>query len=257
MAASSFLGLAWALRRGAHIRVALLIEKLAPPKRRVAELACLALGTALAGYFAWYALDMVIDGIRFPEYTIGLIPIPGDQPASLSMFLGFGFAPIAFIMGVPWDDCSVVGGLIATKTVVNEFVAYQQLAAMMQGQSTLQLHHPLSMLIATYALCGFANFSSIGIQIGGIAAMCPERRGDVARLGLKAMICGALATFQTATIAACRALLGECFGVAPPFRGRALGVQPRIAIEARAAGFQRVDTIEPGVDALAAALESR
>jgi TRAP-type C4-dicarboxylate transport system permease small subunit len=66
MAASSFLGLAWALRRGAHIRVALLIEKLAPPKRRVAELACLALGTALAGYFAWYALDMVIDGIRFP-----------------------------------------------------------------------------------------------------------------------------------------------------------------------------------------------
>jgi CNT family concentrative nucleoside transporter len=118
---------------------------------------------------------------------------------SLERLFGLVGAPLAFVLGVPWDDCGVVGGLIATKTVVNEFVAYQQLAGLLQGPG---LHHPISVLIATYALCGFANFSSIGIQIGGIAAMCPERRGDVARLGMKAMLCGALATFQTATIAA-------------------------------------------------------
>jgi CNT family concentrative nucleoside transporter len=126
----------------------------------------------------------------------------GQEGFSLERLMGFVGAPLAFAMGVPWDDCDVVGGLIATKTVVNEFVAYQQLAGILNGQSSLQLHHPLSVLIATYALCGFANFGSIGIQIGGIAAMCPDRRGDVARLGMKAMVCGSLATFQTATIAA-------------------------------------------------------
>jgi TRAP-type C4-dicarboxylate transport system permease small subunit len=102
MAASSFLGLAWALRRGAHIRVSLLLEKLSPPKRRFAELACLALGTALAGYFAWYALDMVIDGVRFPEYTIGLIPIPKWIP-QIAMATGAIVLFIAFL-----DDLVVV-----------------------------------------------------------------------------------------------------------------------------------------------------
>jgi CNT family concentrative nucleoside transporter len=126
----------------------------------------------------------------------------GHADWSLEKLFGVLGAPLAFALGVPWDDCDVVGGLLASKTVVNEFVAYQQLAGILQGQSPQHLHHPISVLIATYALCGFANFGSIGIQIGGIAAMCPERRGDVARLGLRAMVCGALATFQTATIAA-------------------------------------------------------
>ena len=102
MAASSFLGLAWALRRGAHIRVALLLEKLSPPRRRIAELICLALGTALTGYFAWYAVDMVIDGIVFPEYTIGLIPIPKWIP-QIAMATGAIVLFIAFL-----DDLVVV-----------------------------------------------------------------------------------------------------------------------------------------------------
>jgi len=102
MAASSFLGLAWALRRGAHIRVALLVEKFAPPRRRIAELLCLAVGTALTGYFAWYAIDMVIDGVRFPEYTIGLIPIPKWIP-QIAMATGAVILFIAFL-----DDLVVV-----------------------------------------------------------------------------------------------------------------------------------------------------
>jgi TRAP-type C4-dicarboxylate transport system permease small subunit len=102
MAASSFLGLAWALRRGAHIRVALLLEKFSPSRRRAAELVCLALGTALTGYFAFYAIDMVIDGILFPEFTIGLIPIPKWIP-QIAMATGAVVLFIAFL-----DDLVVV-----------------------------------------------------------------------------------------------------------------------------------------------------
>ena len=102
MAASSFLGLAWALRRGAHIRVALLLERMAPPRRRVMELLCLGIGTALSAYFAGYAIDMVIDGIRFPEYTIGLIPIPKWIP-QIAMALGATILTVAFL-----DDLVVV-----------------------------------------------------------------------------------------------------------------------------------------------------
>lgn len=102
MAASSFLGLAWALRRGAHIRVVLLLERMAPPRRRVMELLCLGIGTALSAYFAGYAIDMVIDGIRFPEYTIGLIPIPKWIP-QIAMALGATILTVAFL-----DDLVVV-----------------------------------------------------------------------------------------------------------------------------------------------------
>ena len=96
------------------------------------------------------------------------------------------------------SDAPTIGALIGTKTVVNEFVAYQQLAVLLQEG---KIHEAKSAIIASYALCGFSNFGSIGIQIGGIAAMAPSRRSDVAKLGLAAMVCGSLATFQTAAIA--------------------------------------------------------
>lgn len=113
MAASSFLGLAWALRRGAHIRVALLLERMAPPRRRVMELVCLGVGTALSAYFAGYAIDMVIDGIRFPEYTIGLIPIPKWIP-QIAMAVGASVLTVAFL-----DDLVVVlrGGVASYQQV--------------------------------------------------------------------------------------------------------------------------------------------
>lgn len=125
----------------------------------------------------------------------GLVGVDG---LSLERIFGWVGAPLAFLLGVPWDDAGTVGSLIATKTVINEFVAYQQLAGVLDKGT---LHHAKSAVIASYALCGFSNFGSIGIQIGGIAAMAPGRRGDIARIGLLAMICGSLATFQTAAIA--------------------------------------------------------
>ena len=134
--------------------------------------------------------------------TLGLSVDLGLPLISLEKVFGWVGAPIAFVLGVPWDDAATVGGLIGTKTVVNEFVAYQQLAGLLHQPAGTAFHHSTSVVIATYALCGFSNFASIGIQIGGISAMAPGRRADVAALGLKAMFCGSLATFQTAAIAA-------------------------------------------------------
>jgi CNT family concentrative nucleoside transporter len=114
---------------------------------------------------------------------------------SLEQIFGWVFAPIAWAMGVPWKDAAVIGNLLGTRMALNEFVAYSKLGPM---AATLD---PKSFTIATFALCGFANFSSIGIQIGGIGALAPSRRHDLARLGLRAMIAGTLANFVTATIA--------------------------------------------------------
>ena len=114
---------------------------------------------------------------------------------SLQQIFGWVFAPVAWSMGVPWRDAPTIGNLLGTRMALNEFVAYAQLGPM---KATLD---PRSFTIATFALCGFANFSSIGIQIGGIGALAPTRRHDLARLGLRAMLAGTLANFITATIA--------------------------------------------------------
>jgi CNT family concentrative nucleoside transporter len=114
---------------------------------------------------------------------------------SLPQIFGWVFAPIAWSMGVPWHDEPVIGNLLGTRMAANEFVAYRELSTL---KGTLD---PRSFTIATFALCGFANFSSIGIQIGGIGALAPNRRHDLARLGLRAMFAGTLANFVTATIA--------------------------------------------------------
>ena len=114
---------------------------------------------------------------------------------SMQQILGWGFAPLAWSMGVPWHDATTIGNLLGTRMVLNEFVAYSQLGTLKDALD------PRSFTIATYALCGFANFSSIGIQIGGIGALAPNRRHDLARLGIRAMVAGTLANFVTATIA--------------------------------------------------------
>ena len=114
---------------------------------------------------------------------------------SLQAILGWVFGPIAWALGVPWRDAGTIGSLLGTRMVLNEFVAYSQLGAL---KASLD---PRSFTIATFALCGFANFSSIGIQLGGIGALAPSRRQDLARLGVRAMIAGTLANFVTATIA--------------------------------------------------------
>ncbi|MBM4130377.1 NupC/NupG family nucleoside CNT transporter [bacterium] len=121
----------------------------------------------------------------------------GFAHTSLGALLGWAFSPFAWVMGVPWSEATRFGELLGTKISVNEFLAYIQLADIKNAGSM----SPRSIVIATYALCGFANFSSIAIQIGGIGTIAPSRRADVARLGLKAMIGGALASWMTAAIA--------------------------------------------------------
>jgi CNT family concentrative nucleoside transporter len=116
-------------------------------------------------------------------------------PASLQTVLGWIFRPIAWIMGVPWHDSGTIGALLGERMVINEFIAYAHLGPL---KASLD---PVSFTIATFALCGFANLSSVGIQIGGIGALAPERKHDLARLGFRAMIAGTLANFLSATLA--------------------------------------------------------
>ncbi|MDB6057936.1 MAG: Na+ dependent nucleoside transporter [Verrucomicrobiales bacterium] len=117
-------------------------------------------------------------------------------PKDLQVVLGWIFAPIAWLIGVPWKDASSVGSLLGIRMVGNELIAYGQLGPMAQQID------PRSFVIATYALCGFANLSSIGIQIGGIGALAPERKGDLARLGFRAMLAGTAANLIAAAIVA-------------------------------------------------------
>jgi CNT family concentrative nucleoside transporter len=130
---------------------------------------------------------------------IGLVGgMVGLDGLSLELILGWILAPLAWLMGVPWVDAVTIGSLLGMKTVLNEFVAYLQLASLLQQGVPLQ---PRSVIIAIYALSGFANFSSIAIQLGGIGPIAPTRRHDLSRLGLRAMVAGSLAAFMTATIA--------------------------------------------------------
>ncbi|HBS55940.1 MAG TPA: NupC/NupG family nucleoside CNT transporter [Stenotrophomonas sp.] len=123
------------------------------------------------------------------------------KPTNLSTIFGYVLAPIAWVIGTPWADATTVGSLIGQKVVINEFVAYTELSQIVNGQIAGVSLSDEGRLIATYALCGFANFSSIAIQIGGIGGLAPERRHDLAKFGLRAVLGGTIATFMTATIA--------------------------------------------------------
>ncbi len=116
-------------------------------------------------------------------------------PVTFELILGYCLAPLAFVMGVPFDEAATVGRLLGLKIVLNEVIAYADLAEVKAALS------PRSELIATFALCGFANFSSLGIQLGGIGPLAPERRKDLATIGLRAVLAGGLATCMTATLA--------------------------------------------------------
>jgi CNT family concentrative nucleoside transporter len=123
------------------------------------------------------------------------------KPTDLATIFGYILAPLAWVIGTPWQDAEVVGSLIGQKVVINEFVAYLQLGEIVNGKVPGVALTEQGRLIATYALCGFANFSSIAIQIGGIGGLAPERRKDLARFGMRAVLGGSIATFMTATIA--------------------------------------------------------
>jgi concentrative nucleoside transporter, CNT family len=141
---------------------------------------------------AFIALLALLNGVL--GYLGGWIGYPA---LSIQLFLGWLGAPLAWLMGTPWQDAVAVGVLIGEKTALNEFVAYLHLAQMLQEGQELSAR---AVVIATYALAGFANFSSIAIQIGGIGGLAPERRSDLSRLGLRAMVGGTLAAFMTASV---------------------------------------------------------
>jgi CNT family concentrative nucleoside transporter len=166
--------------------------KLSVPQSDVNVIDAIGRGTSEGLHLALNVGAMLISFLALIALVNGLLGLVG---LSMQQIFGWGFAPIAWSLGVPWRDAAEVGNLLGTRMVVNEFVAYSQLGPL---KATLD---PKSFTIATFALCGFANFSSIGIQIGGIGALAPERRHDLARLGLRAMLAGTFANFLTATIA--------------------------------------------------------
>src|SRR5580658_1623023 len=141
---------------------------------------------------AFLALIAMLNGILGWVHTL---PLMGWLPGSLQQIFAVVFAPLAWLMGVSWKDAPTIGNLLGTRLVLNEFVAFLQL-----GPLKTQLD-PRSFTIATYALCGFANFSSIAIQIGGIGALAPNRKSDLARLGLKSVAVGSMANFMSACVA--------------------------------------------------------
>ena len=169
------------------------INVLDAASRGAAEGLKLALNVA-AMLLAFIALIALINAI-----IAGFTGLFTDDVFTLQMLFGYVFFPIAWVMGVPWADCFEVGQLLGIKMVVNELVGYAELQRMLTDPS-VQLSDR-SVVIATYALCGFANFGSIGIQLGGIGGIAPSRRHDLAKLAFRAMIAGTIAAFMTATIA--------------------------------------------------------
>jgi len=133
--------------------------------------------------------------ISFLAFIALINYVLGYAHTSLQALLGYLFSPLAWLMGVSWKDAPTIGSLLGSRLVLNELVAYSQLGPLKEALD------PKSFTIATYALCGFANISSVGIQIGGIGALAPERRSDLARLGLRALMAGTLANFLSACIA--------------------------------------------------------
>ncbi|MAG18912.1 MAG: hypothetical protein CMB98_02400 [Flavobacteriaceae bacterium] len=120
--------------------------------------------------------------------------------------MGYLFAPLMWLIGVAADDMALMGQLLGIKTVASEFVGYVQLAELKSANSTLHFGYQKSVVMATYMLCGFANFASIGIQIGGIGILAPGQRKNLSELGLKAMVAGSIVSLMSATIAG--ALIG-------------------------------------------------
>jgi len=148
----------------------------------------------LAGILA--TLLVAVAMVALLNMALGLLPHWGDEPVSLQGIFALPFRPVMWLIGIPWSESGRAAALMATKTVLNEFVAYASL-----GSGGAGVFSPRSRLILTYALCGFANFGSLGIVIGGLGAMVPERRHEVVELGLRSILSGTLATCMSGALA--------------------------------------------------------
>jgi CNT family concentrative nucleoside transporter len=134
-------------------------------------------------------LVVLVALVSLANQVVGLLPDVAGAPLSLQRVLGWLMAPLVWIMGIPWSEATTAGALMGTKTVLNELIAYIDLAKLPEGAL-----EPRSRLVMTYALCGFANFGSLGIMIGGLATMAPERRAEIVSLGTRTIVSGTLAT---------------------------------------------------------------
>ena len=134
--------------------------------------------------------------VHLSNQLLGLFPDLAGAPITLQRLLGLAMAPIAWCMGIPWREAPTAGSLMGIKTIMNEFLAYLELAGLQPGSLS-----PRSALIMTYAMCGFANFGSLGIMIGGMGAMAPERKAEIVGLGMKSIVAGTLATCMTGAVA--------------------------------------------------------
>ncbi|MDW7709616.1 MAG: nucleoside transporter C-terminal domain-containing protein [Deferrisomatales bacterium] len=140
-------------------------------------------------------LVVLVALVSLVNQALGLLPEAAGAPVSLQRLLGLAMAPLAWVMGIPWAEAPTAGSLLGTKTILNELLAYLDLAALDPGALS-----PRSRLVMTYALCGFANLGSLGIMIGGLGAMVPERKAEVVRLGLRSLVAGTLATCMTGAV---------------------------------------------------------
>jgi len=142
-------------------------------------------------------LIVMVALVSLANAVLGLLPDAAGGPLTLQRLLGWLLAPLAWLIGIPWDQAATAGGLLGTKVILNEFLAYAEMAKLPEDSLD-----PRARLILTYALCGFANFGSLGIMIGGLSTMAPERRGDIVGLGLKSIAAGVMATTLTAAVVA-------------------------------------------------------
>ncbi len=140
-------------------------------------------------------LVVLIALVSLANQALELLPAVAGAPVTLERVLGYLMAPVVWVMGIPWSEAVTAGSLMGTKTVLNEFLAYLQMAGLPADALS-----PRSRLIMTYALCGFANFGSLGIMIGGMGTMVPERRDEIVALGLRSIVSGTLATLMTGAV---------------------------------------------------------
>lgn len=140
-------------------------------------------------------LIVLVALVRLANLVLGLLPETGGEPVTLQRILGLIMAPLVWLAGIPWEQAGTAGALMGTKTVLNELLAYLDLAALPP-----EALDERSRLIMIYALCGFANFGSLGIMIGGLGTMVPERRREIAALGMKSIVAGTLATLMTGAV---------------------------------------------------------
>jgi concentrative nucleoside transporter, CNT family len=172
--------------------------KLEPPQVATSTMDAVVKGTAEGITLLVNIIAMLIVLVALVALTnllLGLLPPVGGEPITLQRLLGYLMAPVAWLIGIPWNESLAAGSLLGTKTVLNEFIAYIDLAKLPAGAL-----NPRSQLIMIYALCGFANLGSLGIMIGGLGAMVPERRDEIVGLGMKTILSGTMATCMVGAV---------------------------------------------------------